>query len=69
MASTRPLPRSDETFRISRLRTPLILMGVFYTIAIGLWQASGQVFYLINFLFVGGAPPSMPYPDEGVFMP
>ena len=43
----------DKKFRLSALKTPLILMGVFWALAIGLWQLSGAIFYLFNFLYIG----------------
>lgn len=43
----------DKKSKLSTLKTPLIMMGIFWTIAITLWQLSGQIFYLINFVYIG----------------
>ncbi len=43
----------DKKFRFSTLKTPLIIMGMFWVIAIVLWQTTGAIFYLFNFFYIG----------------
>ncbi len=45
----------EERFKYSGLRTPLIIMGIFWMISIVLWQTTGKVFYLFNFGYIGTA--------------
>ncbi len=44
-----------EKWNIAAFRTPAILMGVFWIIAITLWLATGNIFYLGNFGYIGTA--------------
>ena len=45
--------QSAEGFKFSKLRTSLIMMGIFYAVAIVLWQTTGGLFYLFNFIYIG----------------
>ena len=42
-------------FRFKDLLIPVILLVVFWTLAISLWQINGRIFYLFNFGFIGSA--------------
>ncbi|MBI4333685.1 MAG: 4Fe-4S binding protein [Chloroflexi bacterium] len=42
-----------KKFRLSALKTLLIIMGIFWLVAIVLWQATGANLYLFNFLYIG----------------
>jgi len=44
---------SEDKIKYSALRTPLIIMGIFWIIAIVLWRTTGGVFYLFNFGYIG----------------
>ena len=46
---------SEDKFQYSELRIPLILMGIFWIIAIVLWQTTGKIFYVVNFGYIGTA--------------
>jgi hypothetical protein len=37
--------------RLPELKTPLIITGVFWVLAIVLWQTTGTIFYLFNFVY------------------
>ena len=43
----------EKRSRFSALKTPLIIMGMFWALAIVLWQTTGATFYLFNFLYIG----------------
>lgn len=45
----------DEKFNFSALKTPAYLLGIFWTIAVVLWLATGKIFYLFNFGYIGAA--------------
>ncbi len=45
--------QTSEGSKLSKLRTSLIMMGIFYAIAILLWQTTGGLFYLFNFVYIG----------------
>ena len=40
-------------FSITKYRTLIILFLVFETIAVWLWQATGKLFFLLNFSYIG----------------
>jgi polyferredoxin len=40
-------------FNLSELRIPAILLVIFWTIAVVLWQTTGVIFYLFNFGYIG----------------
>lgn len=44
-----------ERGQFSRIRTPIIIMGIFWIIAIILWQTTGKFFYIFNFGYIGTA--------------
>jgi ferredoxin-type protein NapH len=46
---------SEGKFNYSELRTPLIIMGIFWIVAIVLWQTTGKIFYVFNFGYIGTA--------------
>ena len=46
---------ADDKFRYSGLKTPLIMMGIFWVVAIVLWQTTGNTFYVFNFGYIGTA--------------
>ena len=46
---------ATRNFDFASLRTPLIIGGVFYIIAIVLWLTTGTIFYLFNFMYIGTA--------------
>ena len=46
---------SEDKFQFSKLRTPLILMGIFWVVAIVLWQTTGKILYIFNFGYIGTA--------------
>lgn len=41
--------------KLKELRAPLIIFLTFWVIAIGLWMASGKIFFLFNFGYIGTA--------------
>ena len=44
---------SEYKIKYSALKTPFIIMGIFWIIAIVLWQTTGGTFYLFNFGYIG----------------
>ena len=44
---------ATEKFTFAKLRTPLIIGGVFYIVAIVLWLTTSFLFYLFNFIYIG----------------
>ena len=46
---------SEDKFTFSKLRTSLIIMGIFWAVAIVLWQTTGKIFYILNFGYIGTA--------------
>lgn len=47
--------RSEERFNLVKLTTPVIIMAFFWVIAVVLWQTTGIIFYLFNFMYIGTA--------------
>jgi len=45
----------EDKLKFSNLRTPLIIMGIFWVVAIVLWQTTGKIFYILNFGYIGTA--------------
>lgn len=45
--------KSENTFDLASLKTPLIMMAVFWAIAVVLWQTTDRIFYLFNFGYIG----------------
>ena len=39
--------------RLADFSFMFIVTFIFYTLAVVLWQATGQIFYLLNFFFIG----------------
>lgn len=46
---------SKDSLDLSRLKVPLILMVIFWSIAVALWRTTGIRFYLFNFGYIGTA--------------
>jgi polyferredoxin len=45
----------DEKFNFGKLIQPVIIMVVFWVIAVVLWQTRGNIFLLFNFVYLGTA--------------
>ena len=45
----------DEKFDFQKLTPAVIIMAVFGAIAVVLWQTTGDIFYLFNFVYLGTA--------------
>jgi hypothetical protein len=45
----------DEKFDFKKLTSAVIIMVVFWAIAVVLWQTTGDIFYLFNFVYLGTA--------------
>ena len=45
--------KKNKSFNISKLKVPLILMIVFWVIAIAFWQLKENIFFLFNFGYIG----------------
>ena len=45
----------EERFRFSKMKEALIIMGVFWIVAIVLWQVLDNSFYILNFGYIGTA--------------
>jgi ferredoxin-type protein NapH len=46
---------NEKKSRLSSLKLPIIIMGLFWVIAIFFWQITGKVFYIFNFGYIGTA--------------
>ena len=44
---------SEDKFKLSKLRTPLTMMGIFWAIAVVIWLSTGADFFLYNFGYIG----------------
>lgn len=47
--------RFDDRFNFGKLTQPVIIMVVFWIIAVILWRTTGNIFYLFNFMYLGTA--------------
>ena len=47
--------KDDEKLKFSGSRQLIIIMVLFWVIAVVLWQTTGKIFYLFNFLYIGTA--------------
>jgi len=47
--------KSEETFDLARLKLLLIMLLLFWAIAVVLWRTTGVIFYLYNFGYIGTA--------------
>lgn len=47
--------KTEDVFDFARLKIPLIMMVSFWIIAVVLWQTTGRIFYLYNFVYIGTA--------------
>jgi ferredoxin len=45
----------QDRFDIFRLKVPLLLMAIFWVIAVALWRITANSFYLYNFGYIGSA--------------
>jgi polyferredoxin len=45
----------DDRFNSAKLTQPVIIMFVFWIIAVVLWRTTGNIFYLFNFMYLGTA--------------
>ena len=45
----------EDKLNLAALKTPAIMAGVFWIIAVVLWQTTGRIFYLFNFGYIGAA--------------
>jgi hypothetical protein len=45
----------EDKFHFSKLKNSLIIMGIFWVVAIVLWQTTGKIFYVLNFGYIGTA--------------
>jgi Fe-S-cluster-containing hydrogenase component 2 len=46
---------TKDTFSFGSLGKPLVIMLVFWLVAVVLWRTTGRIFYLYNFLYIGTA--------------
>jgi ferredoxin-type protein NapH len=46
---------SEDTFDFARFKIPLIMLMIFWAIAVVLWRSTGRIFYLYNFGYIGAA--------------
>lgn len=47
--------QSEDTFSFASLKGPLLMMLIFWIIAVVLWLTTGHIFYLFNFGYIGTA--------------
>ena len=47
--------KSEDIFNFARLKLPLIMLLLFWAIAVVLWRTTGVIFYLYNFGYIGTA--------------
>jgi len=47
--------KSKDAFDFARLKMPLLMLAIFWSIAVVLWQTTGRIFYLYNFGYIGAA--------------
>ncbi len=48
-------PAKKNVYEMKNLRVPLIILISFWTLAIVLWQTTGNIFFLFNFGYIGTA--------------
>jgi len=46
---------THDSFDFTKMRRPLIVMTVFWGIALTVWQITGNIFFLYNFVYIGTA--------------
>jgi ferredoxin-type protein NapH len=49
------MTNSEDAFAFARFKMPLIMLMIFWVIAVVLWQITGRIFYLYNFGYIGAA--------------
>ena len=47
--------KSEDAFDFARFKIPLLMMLIFWGVAVVLWQTTGRIFYLYNFGYIGTA--------------
>jgi ferredoxin-type protein NapH len=47
--------KRSQRNRLKELRAPLTLLIAFWVLAVLLWQGKGNIFYLLNFGYIGSA--------------
>ena len=47
--------KCEDRFNLARFKAPLIAMILFWAIAVVMWQTTGNIFYLYNFVYIGTA--------------
>ena len=47
--------KSEDKFDFNELASSLVIVIPFWIVAIFLWQSTGDIFYLFNFLYIGAA--------------
>lgn len=50
-----PMVRPEGKFNFAGLTQPIIIMVVFWILAVVLWQTTDKIFYLFNFVYIGTA--------------
>jgi ferredoxin-type protein NapH len=45
----------EDRINLAALKMPAIMTGVFWIVAVVLWQTTGRIFYLFNFGYIGAA--------------
>lgn len=45
--------KTEDVFDFTKMRRPLIVMIIFWGIAIVVWQTTGKIFFLYNFAYIG----------------
>ena len=47
--------KSKQPLNLGRIKLPLIMLTIFWVIAVVLWRTTGDIFYLYNFAYIGTA--------------
>ena len=47
--------KSKQPLNLGRIKLPLIMLTIFWVIAVVLWRTTGDIFYLNNFAYIGTA--------------
>ena len=47
--------QNEDVFDYTKVRRPLVIMFIFWCIAIVIWQITGKIFFLYNFVYIGTA--------------
>lgn len=46
---------NENEFDLGELASALSIVIPFWVVAVVLWQSTGNIFYLFNFLYIGGS--------------